>query len=66
MSEDLDEIRKKHSNSIQYFWNEKRNLERYSDWEEVKHAFPEIARAWNDYRYQSNILDTLVDNLETY
>ena len=47
-----------------HFWQEKGDLERYIRFEELKpkiqEEFPEILKAWSDYKATVNILNALV------
>ena len=48
---------------LQYFWEEKEDLERYCRFNQIKYEFPEIERAWKDYKTSKKILDVLIENL---
>lgn len=48
---------------IKYFWEEKGDLERWMQWEELKHEYPDIAHAWETYKHAKRIVDVFVKNL---
>ena len=54
-------------NAVTYFWEEKRNLDRWCDWQERKEdfvkEFPELIKAWDDYRTSVRIMDAVVRSL---
>jgi hypothetical protein len=45
---------------IKYFWQDKGDLERFTGWEEIKPKYPEVAKAWDDYKISMKILDCVV------
>lgn len=51
-------------NMLDYFWREKEDLERWSDWKErmeaIRHSHPEIPKAWEDYKMAKRILSALI------
>lgn len=53
--------------SIQYFYKEKENIERFSCWEEIKESvyrdFPQLEKAINDFKASKKILDLVVEDL---
>lgn len=55
--------------SLRYFWTEKRDLTRWSGWEDnlalIQAEFPELLKAWNDLRYAQKIMDLVVGSLPT-
>lgn len=44
-------------NLIQYFWEEKGDLERWVHWHNLKHEYPEVERAWDEYKRAKRLLD---------
>ncbi len=52
---------------IRYFWEEKGDLERNADWENVipilERECPQIVKAWRDYIAARAILDAVVKSL---
>jgi len=50
---------------IQYFWEEKGDIERWCDWEQKKKTLPkELRRAWRKYKESIEHLNLVVKNLE--
>ena len=47
-------------NSIYYFWFEKGNLERWTDWDKVKDKYPEIQEAWMNYKKARKNLSDII------
>ena len=51
---------------IQYFWQEKGDLERF-DFEKLipklEIEYPEVLKAWRDYKASIKILDLVIENL---
>ena len=64
---DMDKLTEEDLNNLQYFWQEKEDLERFSSFEELKPLLekekPEVLKAWNDYKTSRKILDIVIDNL---
>ena len=54
-------------NDLQYFWQEKEDLERLSTFERLipilEKEKPEVLKAWNDYKSSKKILDIVIDSL---
>ena len=54
-------------NDLQYFWQEKEDLERLSTFERLipilEEEKPEVLKAWNDYKVSKKILDIVIDSL---
>ena len=57
-------------NDLQYFWQEKEDLERLSTFERLipilEKEKPEVLKAWNDYKTSKKILDIVMDNICQY
>ena len=55
-------------NCIVYFWEEKRDLDRWVDWEAKREYFvkelPELVKAWDDYRTAGRIMDAIVRDIQ--
>ena len=49
---------------LKYFWQDKGNLERWVGWEETKAKYPEVVKAWDDYKISMKILDCVIECLE--
>lgn len=51
-------------NMLDYFWNQKEDLERWSSWEARKPAIqathPEIIKAWEDYKVARRMLTAVI------
>lgn len=52
-------------NMITYFWQEKGNLERWTgfDREKIAAEFPEVLKAWDDYKTAGKVMDAVVRGL---
>lgn len=54
--------------NISYFWTCKGDLERWSGWEAAKPAlareYPEVLKAWEDYKTSIQTLDAVVKLLD--
>lgn len=52
---------------LKYFWEEKGNIERYVGFEAMKpklqEQFPEVLKAWNDYKTSERIFDAVITSL---
>ena len=55
-------------NAVTYFWQEKNDLERCCQWDEIKQRMsithPELIKAWNDYKTSVRTLNAIVRSLE--
>ncbi len=64
----VPELTEEDIRSISYFWLEKHDLERWAGWEEAKPAvarqFPELLKAWEDYKTNARTLDAVVKNMK--
>ena len=60
-------LTKQDLNDLQYFWGEKEDLERMSNFEGLvpilEKEKPEVLKAWNDYKASKKILDIVIDSL---
>ena len=63
----MEKITKDEIVMLQYFWEEKGNIERYIGFEVLKpkleKQFPEVLKAWNDYKASERILDAVMSTL---
>lgn len=54
-------------NDLQYFWQNKEDLERFSTFERLipllEQERPEVLKAWSDYKASKKILDIVIENL---
>lgn len=52
---------------LQYFWEEKRDIERYCDFEKIKPLLekekPEVLKAWNEYKMSIKTMDAIMKSL---
>jgi hypothetical protein len=52
---------------LKYFWEEKGDIERYVYFEELKpqiqEEYPELLKAWYDYKASIKIMDAVVKSL---
>ena len=57
----MSKITDKQISDLRYFWEYKGDLERYSSFEDIKEdlekEYPEIMRAWNDYKRSIFVMD---------
>jgi len=55
-------------NSLKYFWHSKGDLERLTTFEELKplieKEYPELLKAWNDYKVSIKIMEAVIDSIE--
>ena len=53
---------------IVYYWEEKKDLERWSSWEikldMIKDEYPEIVKTWEDIKMSKKIMDALICKLK--
>ena len=65
MTEEQQEELEGHVLSLKYFWEEKGDMERYCYFEEIKSLieehYPEILKAWYDYKLSKKILNNIVN-----
>jgi hypothetical protein len=51
-------------NMLDYFWNQKEDIERWSSWKErrpiIQQSHPEIVRAWDDYQTARRMLTAVI------
>lgn len=59
-----EEYRTQLADSVLYFWNNYEDLERSSQWDEVKAEFPELAIAWANFKAAKRIVELEVRNLQ--
>ena len=63
----MEKLTEQDLDSLQYFWQEKQDLERFTDFEKLKALLekekPETLKAWNDYKTSKKMLDIVMDNL---
>jgi hypothetical protein len=52
---------------LRYFWEEKGDLERYARFEalkpQIQEQYPELLKAWYDYKASIKIMDAVVKSL---
>lgn len=52
---------------LKYFWEEKGDIEKYHGFEKLKpqiqEQFPELLKAWQDYKASIKIMDAVVESL---
>lgn len=51
---------------VQYYWTEKGDPTRYSDWDDalVQKEFPVLWRAWSDYLAARNMLNIVIKGMQ--
>jgi hypothetical protein len=63
----MEELTEQDLDMSKYFWQEKEDLERFTDFEKLKPLLekekPEVLKAWNDYKAYKKILDIVMDNI---
>ena len=63
----MEKLTSEQIESLKYFWKEKSDLERYAFFEELKpqiqEQFPELLKAWYDYKAGIKIMDLVIDSL---
>ena len=54
-------------NNIVYFWEERGDLERFTNWIRLvpilESQYPQVLKAWNDYKLAGKTLDLLIKGL---
>lgn len=67
MTQEQQEELEKHVSSLKYFWEEKGDMEKYYYFEEIKplikEYYPEILKAWYDYKSSEQILNNIISRL---
>ena len=67
MDDDTYKLTEEDKSSIVYFWEEKDDLERWSGWKKAKPAvareYPEILKAWEDYKTSIRTMNAVVGQL---
>jgi len=65
--EKMEKLTEEQINDLKYFWEEKGDLERLYNFEELKpkiqEQFPELLKAWYDYKASIKIMDAVVKSL---
>lgn len=60
-------ITEEQKNMLLYFWEEKEDIERYCDFEdmlpELQKDYPEVIKAWSDYKASRKILTAVLKNM---
>ena len=63
----MEKLTEQDLNMLKYFWQEKEDLERFTDFEKLKPLLekekPEVLKAWNNYKSSKKILDIIIDNI---
>jgi len=63
----MSELTERNLEDLQYFWQYKGDLERFTSFEEliplIEREKPEVLKAWNDYKTSKKILDIVMENL---
>jgi hypothetical protein len=63
----MEKLTKTDLGDLKYFWEEKGDLERLTTFEKLKplieNEYPEILKAWNDYKTSIKIMDAVIDKL---
>jgi hypothetical protein len=62
MSDD-DVKRRAEADMLRYYWQDKGDLERYSNRAVAFALFPDVERAWRDYQYHERVLSALIREL---
>jgi hypothetical protein len=63
----MDKLTDEQISDLIYFWKYKGDLERWSSFEklrpQIQNEFPEVIKAWEEYKMSIRILDLIIDNL---
>jgi hypothetical protein len=63
----MEKLTDEQIDSLKYFWEEKGDLERYSEFKElipqILEQYPELLKAWYDYKASIKIMDKVVKSL---
>lgn len=63
----MEQLTQTDIDQIKYFWQEKEDIERYINFEELKpeiqKKFPELLKAWNDYKAARKIMYLVINSL---
>jgi hypothetical protein len=63
----MEKLTEAQVDSLKYFWEEKGDLERYARFEALKpqilEQYPELLKAWYDYKASIKIMDAVVKSL---
>ena len=63
----MEKLTEEQISDLKYFWEEKGDFERYCDFEKLKpqiqKQFPELLKAWYDYKASIKIMDVVVRSL---
>jgi hypothetical protein len=54
------EERESELDMLRYFWEQKGDLERYTSFEKAIAEFPEVGKAWADYKMAEKILSAVL------
>lgn len=64
---DMEKLTEEQISYLKYFWEERGDIERYCDFEKLKpqiqEQFPELLKAWYDYKASIKIMDAVVESL---
>lgn len=64
----MKKLTKQDLSDLVYFWQNKGDLERLSTFERLKpmieNEYPEILKAWNDYKASIKIMDAVMNSLD--
>jgi hypothetical protein len=63
----MSKLTDEQKSDIRYFWEEKGDISRYCDFEELKpiiqEEYPELLKAWYDYKASIKIMDVVIKSL---
>lgn len=64
----MEKLTEEEKHSIKYFWVHEGDLERLIGFEELKPKieaeYPEVLKAWNDYKISIKILDAVIETIK--
>lgn len=64
----MEKLTKQELNDLVYFWQNKGDLERFTNFEKLKpkieNEYPEILKAWNDYKTSIKIMNSVMDSID--
>ena len=63
----MNNLTEEEINDLKYFWEDKGDLERYCHFEglkpKIQQQFPELLKAWYDYKASIGIMNAVIKNL---
>ena len=60
----MDDEKEYALDSLRYYWRDKQDLERCTNYEEYVAHFPEIKHAWENYKMAEKILTAVINGVK--